>query len=72
MFWPNSWSFDVENASATAELVRAEGRRAETYATDVSQRASVESAVHAYTRALDDIFHRLAADLRKTTETATR
>ncbi len=38
---------DEENAAATAELVRKEGRRAEFYPADASERASVEQAVEA-------------------------
>jgi NAD(P)-dependent dehydrogenase (short-subunit alcohol dehydrogenase family) len=38
---------DAENALATAELVRAQGRRAEVYQADVTERQSVETAIAA-------------------------
>ena len=38
---------DEENAQATAELVRKEGRRAEVYHADASQRESLERAIDA-------------------------
>jgi NAD(P)-dependent dehydrogenase (short-subunit alcohol dehydrogenase family) len=49
-----NYASNVEAADEAAELVRAEGRRAETYAADVSSREACESLVE---RALGDFGH---------------